>query len=141
MKNLDQYNGLPENYFIIDTASAPKEWPADEIDCSIARAGAVLELVVALLLCADRPIDNVLSNALWSVTNSIGVIGKLARHYEDGAISELAQQIDSTITLVMIGLDAGAGNRPADSLLSDTLKLIQSQLVAIKNLSDVRLKQ
>ena len=134
MSNLEQYNGLPENYFVIDSTTAPKKWPVDEVDCSIARAAAVLKLVVAALMGGnDRTESVILNDSLWSVQGDVAFVRELAQHHGAADISELARQIDSAINVVMISLDHGVAT---NHVLADTLLLIQSTLMVIKGMSD-----
>ena len=136
MKNLDQYNGLPENYFIIDTASAPKEWPADEIDCAIARAGAVIELVRLFLNSdADKSLDLTLSNALWSALADVAHISKLAQHHNHEGLQSVARLADSLATVVQMFLsDEG---QPAAYILNDCLEAVLARLYEASKLNSI----
>lgn len=131
-----KYTCLPEDYFVIPD-SAPTEWPVDEIDCAIARAKAVIELVRLLLNSdADKSLDLTLSNALWSALADVAHISKLAHHHNYEAIHEAARLADSGLTSTQMYLGGTMGGiKPAAYIMSDCLELVLGQLGSIRRLS------
>lgn len=128
--------GLPEDYFVIPDG-APTEWPVDEIDCAIARASAVISLVMMLLSDeADRDFDITLNSALWSALADVAHISKLAHHHNYEAIHEAARLADSGLTSTQMFIGAPKdGATPAAYILSDCLALVLGQLGDIRRLS------
>lgn len=131
-----RYTGVPEDYFIIETETAPAEWPVDEIDCAVSRANAVIALVMIFLSSKDkaRPLDSTLSDAIWSVTGDVALIQKLAYHYNNEAVDNAARCASSGLTAVSMFLNEQQG-QPADYILSDCLELVVTQLMEIRKLS------
>ena len=79
MKTLN-FNGLPETVLSV-SAHAEAGVPVDEIDCAIARADAVITMVMIALGAEDgRPADHVLTEALWCAQGQLALIKQLTYH-------------------------------------------------------------
>ena len=73
-------SGLPEDFLSV-SAGAPNGLPIDEINCALARADAVISMVMMALSSEDcRPADFVLTDALWSAQGQLALIRQMADH-------------------------------------------------------------
>ena len=126
---------LPEDYFVIPE-SAPTEWPVDEIDCAIARASAVIELVRLFLNSdADKSLDLTLSNALWSALADVAHISKLAQHHNHEGLKSVARLADSLTTVVQMFLSDDG--QPAAYILNDCLEAVLAELYEAGKLNNI----
>lgn len=131
-----QYTGVPEDYFPIDPATVPAEWPVDEIDCAINRANGVIALIINLLSSKEgRPLDSTLADAIWSAIGNVDTISKLAQLYSSEALDNAARTASSGLTAVSMYWNGNASGQPADFILIDCLGLVVAQLAETRRLS------
>lgn len=75
-----QFTGQPEDILYVPTG-AEAGLPIDEITCALARADAVISMVMSSLSNdGARMEDSILTDALWSAQSQLALIKKLAYH-------------------------------------------------------------
>lgn len=131
-----KFTGCPEHFVSVSNDAPADEWPIDEILCSVARADAVISMVMIFLSHEEgRPADTTLSDSLWSTQCDIELIRKLADHYNHGEISYTCRVADSVISLAVMALSE-TEREPADYLLYDQLWAAQTQLENIASMAN-----
>ena len=74
------FTGLPEDILSVP-AGVEAGVPIDEITCAVARADAVISMVMMALGTEDgRPADFILTDALWSAQSQLALIKQMAYH-------------------------------------------------------------
>ena len=83
-----QFIGTPETIVSV-SPDAPAGMPVDEITCAVARADAVITMVMMALNDDDggRIADSVLSDALWGVQCQLELIKKMACHAHSSTLA------------------------------------------------------